>query len=198
MQFDNATNLDRKSGVRGTKKTGRSPTNALAISPRKDGACVIRLQGRRYSEGWATAVAIYKNNRGASPGFPMGLGGIKNSMRLSLEKAAHASAGGTAYRKSGSPPLRRPTYPGFPVEVGGVVELHAAFLKESRTRGPVWCFLTGNPGALGRTWGTHLVLPTLRPYCGSSGPCKPLCIEQTPSRPEQTTAWSREPRSSAE
>jgi hypothetical protein len=25
MEFDNATNLDRKSGVRGTKKTGRSP-----------------------------------------------------------------------------------------------------------------------------------------------------------------------------
>jgi hypothetical protein len=30
------------------------------------------------------------------------------------------------------PPLR---YPGFPVEVGGVGELHAAFLNESRTRG---------------------------------------------------------------
>jgi hypothetical protein len=29
-------------------------------------------------------------------------------------------------------PLR---YPGFPVEVGGVGELHAAFLTESRTRG---------------------------------------------------------------
>jgi hypothetical protein len=36
-----------------------------------------------------------------------------------------------------SPRLFRPTYPGFPVEVGGVVELHAAFLSESRTRGPV-------------------------------------------------------------
>jgi hypothetical protein len=36
--------------------------------------------------------------------------------------------------------------PGFPVEVGGVVELHAAFLNESRTRGPVWCSVTGNPG----------------------------------------------------
>jgi hypothetical protein len=29
----------------------------------------------------------------------------------------------------------RPRYPGFPVEVGGVVDLHAAFLTESRTRG---------------------------------------------------------------
>jgi hypothetical protein len=48
----------------------------------------------------------------------------------------------------------RPTYPGFPVEIGGVVELHAAFLEESRTRGPVWCCVTGNLGTLGRTWGT--------------------------------------------
>jgi hypothetical protein len=30
------------------------------------------------------------------------------------------------------PPLR---YPGLPVELGGVGELHAAFLTESRTRG---------------------------------------------------------------
>jgi putative intracellular protease/amidase len=29
--------------------------------------------------------------------------------------------------------------PGFPVEVGGVGEPHAAFLTESRTREPVWC-----------------------------------------------------------
>jgi hypothetical protein len=36
--------------------------------------------------------------------------------------------------------------PGFPVEVGCVVELHAAFLTESRTRNPVWCCVTGNPG----------------------------------------------------
>jgi hypothetical protein len=28
--------------------------------------------------------------------------------------------------------------PGFPVELGGVGELHAAFLTESRTREPVW------------------------------------------------------------
>jgi len=31
----------------------------------------------------------------------------------------------------------------FPVEIGGVVELHAAFRKESSTRGPVWCCVTG-------------------------------------------------------
>jgi hypothetical protein len=29
MEFDNATNLDRKSGVRGMKKDGRSPTIAF-------------------------------------------------------------------------------------------------------------------------------------------------------------------------
>jgi hypothetical protein len=33
------------------------------------------------------------------------------------------------------PPLR---YPGFPVELGGVGELHAAFPTESRTRGGWW------------------------------------------------------------
>ena len=30
-------------------------------------------------------------------------------------------------------------YSGFPVELAGVVELHAAFLNESRTRGCWWC-----------------------------------------------------------
>jgi hypothetical protein len=33
--------------------------------------------------------------------------------------------------------LRVPHPPGFPVEVGGVGEVHAAFLNESRTRDPV-------------------------------------------------------------
>jgi hypothetical protein len=37
-----------------------------------------------------------------------------------------------------SPRRIRPTYSGFPVEVGGVGELHAAFLNESRTRGTGW------------------------------------------------------------
>jgi hypothetical protein len=43
------------------------------------------------------------------------------------------------------PPLR---YPGFPVEVGGVGELHAAFFTESRTRGHVQRSVAGNPGTL--------------------------------------------------
>jgi hypothetical protein len=39
-------------------------------------------------------------------------------------------------------------YPGFPVGIGGVGELHAAFLIESRTRGSVQCSAAGNPGPL--------------------------------------------------
>jgi len=42
-------------------------------------------------------------------------------------------------------PLR---YPGFPADVGGAGELHAAFLNESRTRGRVRCREAGNPGKL--------------------------------------------------
>ena len=44
-------------------------------------------------------------------------------------------------------------YPGFPVELGVTSELHAAFLNESRTRGPLWCRVVGNPGPLGMTKG---------------------------------------------
>jgi hypothetical protein len=36
--------------------------------------------------------------------------------------------------------------PGFPVEVGGFLELHAPFLSERRTRCRVRCCVTGNPG----------------------------------------------------
>ena len=36
--------------------------------------------------------------------------------------------------------------PGFPVEVGGFLELHAPFLTERRTRCRVRCRVTGNPG----------------------------------------------------
>ena len=35
---------------------------------------------------------------------------------------------------------------GFPVEVGGFLELHAPFLTERRTRCRVRCCVTGNPG----------------------------------------------------
>jgi len=43
------------------------------------------------------------------------------------------------------PPLRAP---GFPVELGGVGELHAAFFTESRTRGDIQQCVEGNPGSL--------------------------------------------------
>jgi hypothetical protein len=49
--------------------------------------------------------------------------------------SSHNTPAKRGEKKLQIPPLR---YPGFPVDVGGVVELHAAFLKESRTRGPVW------------------------------------------------------------
>ncbi len=55
--------------------------------------------------------------------------------------------------------------PGFPVELVGVGELHAAFLTESSTRGNVRCSVAGNPGPVGMTilWCYRLV--TLgRPY----------------------------------
>jgi hypothetical protein len=53
--------------------------------------------------------------------------------------------------------------PGFPVDLVGADELHAAFLNESRTRGRWWHPVAGNPGSpivfvprtLVRTWGTR-------------------------------------------
>jgi hypothetical protein len=36
--------------------------------------------------------------------------------------------------------------PGFPVNVVGFADLHAAFLNESRTRGSCLCLSAGNPG----------------------------------------------------
>jgi hypothetical protein len=42
---------------------------------------------------------------------------------------------------------RVPHPPGFPVKLGGVSELHAAFLIESRTRNYVWGRAVGNPGS---------------------------------------------------
>jgi hypothetical protein len=48
-------------------------------------------------------------------------------------------------KKPQVPPLR---YPGFPVQLIGVGELHAAFLTESRIRGLGWYREVGNPGPL--------------------------------------------------
>jgi hypothetical protein len=58
-----------------------------------------------------------------------------NFTPVAIGLAASAFYFGRAYpgrAKQQVPPLRSP---GFPVEIGGVIELHAAFLTESRTRG---------------------------------------------------------------
>jgi len=47
----------------------------------------------------------------------------------------------------GATNLRVPHHPGFPVKLGGVNELHAAFLIESRTRCHGWGCAVGNPGS---------------------------------------------------
>jgi hypothetical protein len=44
-------------------------------------------------------------------------------------------------------------FPGFPVELGGFDQLHAPFLTERRTSGPVLYCVAGNPGSLGMTKG---------------------------------------------
>src|ERR1700677_1636223 len=46
--------------------------------------------------------------------------------------------------------LRNGAHPGFPVKSTGVDALHAAFLNESRTRGPLFGPRTGNPGTRAR------------------------------------------------
>jgi hypothetical protein len=51
---------------------------------------------------------------------------------------------GHAYRKFGPP--------GFPVELGGFAEFHAAFHDESRIRGPCIRPLAGNPGPPDFLW----------------------------------------------
>jgi hypothetical protein len=54
----------------------------------------------------------------------------------------------------GSTATRRvPHHPGFPVRLGGVNELHAAFLIESRTRCHGWGRAVGNPGSLNPFFG---------------------------------------------
>jgi hypothetical protein len=68
-------------------------------------------------------------------------------MWLSLTKATHAVVSSAADRKSAVHPDflwgwwrfmgSNPGSRGFPVEFGGVGEVHAAFLNESRTRGRV-------------------------------------------------------------
>ena len=61
------------------------------------------------------------------------------------------------------PPLRSP---GFPVELGGVGALHAAFLNESSKRGYVQRCVEGNPGPFEMT---NLFQGYFRTFPGKSG-----------------------------
>ena len=60
-------------------------------------------------------------------------------------RAGLSSKSGDADGEQQVPPLR---YPGFPVEFGGVVALHAPFFTEGRTRGLVQRCVAGNSGTL--------------------------------------------------
>ena len=53
---------------------------------------------------------------------------------------------GPLCRIRGAPQIPRLRSPGFPVELRGVDTLHAPFFTERRTRGPVQCYVAGNPG----------------------------------------------------
>ena len=111
-----------------------------------------------------------------SPEFLSRLVALANFMRLSLMKAAHVDLSDVAKQEFGYAPLpmnkiwragfvsslegpwfgvkahcRSLGFPRIPVEFYGVDELHAAFLTESRTRGPVMCSVAGIRGSLGMT-----------------------------------------------
>src|SRR5271156_391950 len=75
-------------------------------------------------------------------------------------------------RKATAGPSTALRSPGFPVELGGVGALHAAFLNESSTRGFVQRSVAGNPGSVGMTIylqgnvcdGETSLQPSLRDY----------------------------------
>ncbi len=71
------------------------------------------------------------------------------------------------------PPQR---YPGFPVDLGGVVALHAPFFTEGRTRGFVQCRAAGNPGSLRSELVTFLIWPVV---CGWKAR-KSICQQASP------------------
>ena len=64
--------------------------------------------------------------------------------------------------------------PRFPVGIGGINELHAAFLTESRTRNAGWGRAVGNPGSL-------------NPFFGFKGGIRECLIEIRGSHPSQKT-----------
>ena len=78
MKLLNATNLDRKSGIRGPKTTGRSPIKALSV---------LQPTGQRRVPH--------------TPDFLCSFVGSLNFMRLSLKKGAHADLASSPGRKFG-------------------------------------------------------------------------------------------------
>jgi len=90
-----------------------------------------------FLELWSTEFAVISVHQ---RGMEITVNGVCGQLRL-----ASSLVGPLFDVKAHSRSLR---YPGFPVEVGRVGELHAAFLTESRTRGRWGCRVAGNPGTL--------------------------------------------------
>jgi hypothetical protein len=84
--------------------------------------------------------------------------------------------------------LRVPHPPGFPVRLDGGNELHAAFLKASRTRCHGWGRAVGNPGSFAlfakggipRISMHTVVYPTPKDRFKDGAPVFPLCFPPLP------------------
>ena len=110
----------------------------------------------------------------AYSGFPVELAGVGELHAASLMKAAHAGVGGAPRRKSGYVGRKRRAkpincftirlqripgapHPRFPVDPVGFRKLHAPFLNERRTRGPLRCSVQEIRGislVFGEMWDT--------------------------------------------
>src|SRR5271156_4933947 len=86
------------------------------------------------------------------------------------------------FSRNGPRNCRSLGFPGFPVELGGVGELHAPFLTERRTRGPVLCGVSVNPGSLGMTKGTD-ALPLSIVVLLTNDTANPLWVQGPEGRP---------------
>jgi hypothetical protein len=82
---------------------------------------------------------------------------------------------------------RVPHPPGFPVRLGGVNELHAAFLIESRTRCHGWGRAVGNPGSFAffaKGGIPRISTPTVAPVPSFSAACLAPGVCFSPISPE--------------
>jgi hypothetical protein len=98
---------------------------------------------RAYGAPWQAGAGTF----GGRPSGPQIRGEFAVSFHPWLDRGNSAAPSKIIATKG---PLNRRSlgYPGFPVGIGGVGELHAAFLNESRTRGGVQCSEAGNPATL--------------------------------------------------